>query len=548
LSALPHSIDAKWKSVRIPIDSIIPTALVFSDSLNGYFCGYKDYSRSDPNVLGISEGKIFYFRTTNGGRTWSIVDFQGLFVDSTFSTNVNYYTHRVWGVGERDIFAFPNYALLRYNHIKDPTAYLFTTDNGNQWHNKLHYRDSTELIQPHELMSMINKNEMIRLISAPIKNVKNNYWQFYDSLQHRLIYDSILTTGIGLYYSIDGGYTFPYLRMDSIFYTALDWDQLSDIDTISQTARINLESTVLHFSWSDPFHWIVFIGGGPDDKPHRYSGLNMLYTSNGGKSWSLYSYSIPGFENDKEIGGYPRIIKGTSHLYYATGPGGIWSGDGPRIHSEYSGFQSLHNVSFLYSSDYGKTWTMNNSYGNQRRGFEASDIGDIWMTVTQSPTQISGKYPANTIVHSTDNGLTWFEDDTTLRVFEQPLDGRILTFIDKNHGWLAAQTMDINATYIFYYETDTKNSVEYNSYTGYYGLHYTLYPNPARETARLSMYKYLTLKDVSVYNVFGSEVPLGYRIDGSDIELDVRDLPIGHYTLRVKHNWGISVIPLVVMR
>jgi hypothetical protein len=75
-----------------------------------------------------------------------------------------------------------------------------------------------------------------------------------------------------------------------------------------------------------------------------------------------------------------------------------------------------------------------------------------------------------------------------------------------------------------------------------------IYPNPASESVTLDFYREIMIHDIQAINIIGASRPLSAHIEGSHAEIDLRQLPIGHYTLNIRHNWGISVIPLVVMR
>src|ERR1043165_5902412 len=70
-----------WTYVQLPIDSLrSPMYLHFTDSLNGFFCGYAVYQ--DPVMLESFTTVAYSFKTTNGGRSWQRLNFGGLFPDT----------------------------------------------------------------------------------------------------------------------------------------------------------------------------------------------------------------------------------------------------------------------------------------------------------------------------------------------------------------------------------------------------------------------------------------------------------------------------------
>jgi hypothetical protein len=315
---------------------------------------------------------------------------------------------------------------------------------------------------------------------------------------------------------------------------------------------------------SDPLHWTAVVyrtpGGFPPDdsiSENRMfpNGLRTLVTSNAGKSWQLFNTQLP-YSSHLPLEGLLQYIKGTSHLYYFSNYGqeGFFNTewdlftDPPTLKTYMNMSRPMHGINFCYSSDYGKTWKIDTTFGQRRRGFEAVQKDELWFTLPRTETGRDDD-PAYILARTTDGGVSYAFDTTTLTHFEQKLDGRIITFSDPRHGWIVATGDNHKDLYILRYDANEQpKSVEEDIYKGYYGLHYTLYPNPANGTATLNLYRELHPTEIKAFSVLGAEIPIGYRMDGSTIELNVRHLPIGHYTLRVRHNWGVSIIPLVVMR
>lgn len=92
------------------------------------------------------------------------------------------------------------------------------------------------------------------------------------------------------------------------------------------------------------------------------------------------------------------------------------------------------------------------------------------------------------------------------------------------------------------------SKTEVRIYKGLYGLHYTLYPSPVNEHTTLTMYFDMLINDIRIHDIIGREFICQYKVNGPSAEIFTRDLPIGRYILKISHNRGISVIPLVVMR
>lgn len=205
-------------------------------------------------------------------------------------------------------------------------------------------------------------------------------------------------------------------------------------------------------------------------------------------------------------------------------------------------------VNYLYSTDFGNTWEIQRSFAAVRRAYELVGSNEVWFTLIGNPKPHNVYSRAYIIARTTDNGISWEFDSTTLENFEQKLDGRIIASTDSRHIWIAAT--DEGRSYIFRYDANEQpRDVQPEMFLrGGYGTHYTLNPNPASEIVYIDLYRYLLINEVTAINILGVEQIVPATITGSRVELDVRTLPIGHYTLRIMHNWGISVIPLVVMR
>ncbi len=530
-----------WKKVHISSDSLRPNWISFIDSTTGYFCASIKQNSPDQIYFPHYVYKTIFFQTVNGGMDWSIM--QDTLFNQPYLLNGTVFTHSPF----RPYF-FPS--------LNDNYIYMPIFDTSVKIIDTIYAKGDTLINTSRNWFARRNNGGVWRVDKKdPWGNSPNSYNILCYALGGKdlLFYCDTGSLRNRIVRSYDGGQSIQYLSSDEFFARVLRPDTVGD--NKDAEAQFFIEA-------SDPLHWTVIInrGRGVLDTTTEYKlfprGLRTLVTSNAGKSWSLHSTIITN-EDDIPLQGNMQYIKGTPHLYYFSGWSHIAEGfldpdwnlqkDPPEL-SYYNLARPMLGINVCYSSDYGKTWKIDTTFGQRRRGFEAVQKDELWFTLPKKETGRDDD-PAYILARTTDGGVSYAFDTTTLTHFEQKLDGRIITFSDPRHGWIVATGDNHKDLYILRYDANEQpKSVEDELFKGYYGVHYTLYPNPARETATLDLYKYFMMEDLKAYNILGAEVPLRYHIEGSKVELDVRDLPIGHYTLRVKHNWGISVIPLVVMR
>jgi hypothetical protein len=148
----------------------------------------------------------------------------------------------------------------------------------------------------------------------------------------------------------------------------------------------------------------------------------------------------------------------------------------------------MYGIDWLYSTDYGKSWEFQYAYDSTRRAFEAVRNNEVWITARPPNSPNS---PAAIIARTTDNGKTWQEDTKTL-TNDGNMDGRILTFSDPAHGWVAAVTGDIKKgyhTYVYRYDASEQPiNVVGDSQNGIIQKYYLkVFPNPSSDKVHLQL-------------------------------------------------------------
>ncbi len=268
----------------------------------------------------------------------------------------------------------------------------------------------------------------------------------------------------------------------------------------------------------------IWIGKGDGVHPYGTPTTLLLHTSNGGMTWN----SIDAFDSARY---QPQVLSIS-------------------INSKTREIYCMMNGSsldFAYSSDYGKTWQLDSTYGTI--GYIDSTIPkrfllNVWRMANPAPKTLwamfgegggnvigdkppdatFGPYNDNdysrTIGYSTDNGHTWLIDSTTFR--DDSLEE--MHWLDARHGWIASWSHD--SLWMWYYDADGTNSVvEHHQHsTPAYSL---LYPDPVSTTLKVDapgLSGQIVVEDILGREVLRSNLPRS-----GQAELDVRTLPSGPY-------------------
>ncbi len=350
-----------------------------------------------------------------------------------------------------------------------------------------------------------------------------------------------------IYRSLDSGRSFSYLLGDDAFRNSLVYYA----DT-GHTEKFNASVT---FNSRSPFHWTFFVSRPGIKKDSILEGrfppgIRTLVTTNGGKTFAVHTTPYP---NNADSTDYSGAIRGfgqydpltQSQLFYFGAYGSEGRDATPNwVYGGHNDDQSPFYVNYAYSDDDGRTWKFVSDFVRRRHAYEPIRPGEVLLSLTERDINIRTQPPsppAYILARTTNNGSSWEYDSTALTRFEK-LDGRIITSIGPRFVWIAARLNE--KTYLMRLKSElmsVESDIESRPLRGGYGYHYTLYPNPASESVTLDFYREIMIHDIQAINIIGAGRPLS-------AEIDIRQLPIGHYTLHIRHSWGRSIIPLVVMR
>ncbi len=507
-----------WTYVQIPDDSLQPYYLTFYDSLHGYLgAGKTTYDATY---------QFFYFETTDGGKSW-------VKITDTLLSNT-YVKDSVLYLGTSGVGANHNspivYADLKSRYVSSqwprqyPKIYskpVHSSDYGKTWQGKAenataHYYP-LEAFDPYNLVVYDSDSGIIRQTT----NAGNTYSRLTDTSYMNTLYHKQLDPNYG-----------GYNELDSYWGTSLDFDN------------------------SDRFHWTVTIHRGfyarvlhPLLHP---MGLETLVTDNFGRTWKPYLTIIPGEDTLSRVGGTLQYIKDTPNLYYFTGSYSEGDRGYGSNNSIVDGGDAMLGINWMYSTDYGKSWEFYRQYGDTRRAFEAVKQNEVW--ITTRPQNSAHTYDAASVIaRTTDNGFTWEEDIRTLRN-DGLWDGRIITFSDPNHGWIAAtdaQGQLGNHTYIFRYDASEQGNRAVEDYlTETNQLYLKIYPNPALSNVHFLLPANKPIQKVTFFSLLGTQVYPPYHLEGNLANVDVSNLPIGTYITRVtflyKDYTGDFTLPFIV--
>lgn len=501
----------KWQvSAIIPEDSIREGQLYFSDSLHGYFLGYKKLSQGE--YFYYSYKKSVLYRTTDGGSSWTKIDFHSVYGADTImynSISSDIYDVSFAVIRGSSSCVMANISGGGGDYFHDTLKFYWSNDYGVSW--------SAYKTQPitkrgdFKLETIPNAREVIAL-RVRDENNKGNIGKF--------IYSQ--TYGVDLTNN---------LRWDSTLLKNLS----SGSFNAGQAYSVNNHN----FDYFDDTTWIVTVPdsnnappGKPDSaKPYR---LVTLLSTDAGLSWEAYRNIIPHFPSNNTATYFYSIkcIRGTPYVYMFTDAfsNDLWV--------------PTYGVNYVYSSDYGKSWSSNSSFSSNRKAYTAISPGEIWCTTTPHDS-VTDVNPANWIVHSIDNGKTWDIDSTSL-FNDGYYDGRIVTFSDERHGWIFAQRLDRHQVAIFKYNLG-KNAVKPDiSFFKSNEINYTLYPNPASAETTIQLTNNVKLVSIDFFDILGRKLVCPYEKSGESAHIRTDTLRSGCYIAHVTQQYGNYMIPFVV--
>jgi hypothetical protein len=518
------SFGGTWTYTEIKgADSLQPVKLIFIDSVHGLLACVRTHffwPWYDP-VKGKTSVKTYWYITDDGGTTWNAMKFTGTgYSDSTIPPIGNYSPTIIYTKNSKSLYAgYQSYTFgdTGINYFKyDMFKMSKSQDYGSNWSGTEFLADSPSVSLNYNILGTLSANTLLML-------------QDRDSGK--------------LAFSTNYGKTFDIQKGDGVLKSVV---VRSDTDNVGRTVKFD-NSDILYWTLTAQSNW------SDCDKSRNGCGLITLLTSNAGATWAKHQFKLPGFE-DKVISGVPQFIKGTSHLYYFThadysfvsseGEVNRFAGTASQYNQFWYFSESCNNTSFLHSSDYGKTWSPVHNYGERRRAYEAVDVGHVWMTVSRENDIHSPNTIARVIVRTTDNGITWEEDSSTLSLDDVAiLDGRILTFSDTRHGWIAAK--DGHRTFILKWVADSKNIAEGNLEDETFRI--KLYPNPSVGESNILLPSKRSVRDVQLYDTFGRKQNVEYVVKNNSATLATRNFPAGCYYLKVVNDRGATYIRTLII-
>ena len=491
----------RWTRVEIPVDSLTPTSLTFFDSLHGYLGAFIRSEYFGPPYQSV-EKKHVWFETTNGGKTWAKL------TDTVFASDSGFYLP----------FFYPS---MLFPSLKD--RFIFT---GNYKNN-----DIRRIIHS----SNYGASWQVERTWLFPQTTQGDFY-FLNALSGYNLY-AFNRKDYRIYQSSDGGKSFPIRYSDTVFRNTIF--PFYPIDSSTAVSSISLAQ-------SDPVHWTVTLYRAAGAKIQL--GLQSLVSSNAGANWKTYNTPIPGEDDNHRLNGTLQCIKGTPTVFYFTGIFGEGLRD-PAIPSsnyyvERLPSQPMYGINYLYSTDYGAHWEFHKEYGNSRRGFEAVGTKELWMTAANTDSLTEYDF-AHKIIHTTDNGATWNVDSTTLTLETAKYDGRIVTFSDPGHGWIAAIDHEKH-TFIYRYDASEQGNASVSESAMPYDDYCKLYPNPATDELSVQTLWFQKINKLLCYDMLGRQHDLTFQTSTNTAKASLKNLLPGCYFIQVIHSQGTYMRRFIV--
>jgi photosystem II stability/assembly factor-like uncharacterized protein len=510
----------KWElSANIPEDSIVQAQLFFSDDLHGYLYGYKPaYFLSQRTYK-----DLILYRTLDGGKTWNKLNFHEIFKGDTTLYDYHYFHYDfilTFHISRASSLCYiENADANDFQQNEDTLIFYRSTDYGSTW-------------------NTVRTNPPLKRITYMIEGTD------YNKKIIALKFDGFGYSRDGsngkFSYSDDGGKTFKDSRWDS---TLLK--NLSDGGFGSEGVFNMVNSH--YFDFSNDSTWVIIVSdtnnSGSMDSTKPYI-LTTLISKDQGYHWNAYHNSIPNFPSDvgAQYFGAMQCVYGTPYIYLFVGnspEGGIAFTHSPGV----SGFPD-HGINYIYSSDFGQTWNIDTSYNKNRRGYEATAPNEVWCTVTRRDS-VNNITPTSWIIHTTDNGKKWDIDSTSL-FNDIYYDSRVITFSDKNHGWIYAQPTDRKSIAIFKYTAEDNGvNVHWLFKTA---VNYKIYPNPSSSIAIIQFTDNTFISSLEISDIIGRKLLPFYEISTSksSVLIHTSGLMSGCFIAHLITTNGSYTIPFIV--
>ncbi len=498
----------RWSLVaNIPETNLHISKLIFPDSVHGYLFGWKPLQFTNPTY----EDAVLY-RTIDGGMTWQKINFQNILgIDTVLydrnSTNSSYLRFDVTS---------PNSCVISNSAVEqvsnDPLTFYWSGNNGTSW---FPTRSASPTLRTDLLVeSALHDHQIVAL------NMNSNLPGF---------------TSIG---------EFGVSATDGAIFDDIRWDST----LLNNILDVNHQVMNHTFDYFDDTTWIVTvsdkINSFSSDPSRPYHLVTLLAKdldsdADPGTYWEAYRNIIPDFPSDQQAKYFDtHCVRGTQYVYMFSGYGG--EGQAP-----------FYGINYLYSWDKGRSWNADSSFAaypeSYRRAITASAPSEVWCTIIPYYSIITANTPAIWIAHTTDFGVNWDIDSSSLFAKEnQQYDGRTITFSDKNHGWMFAQSVNGQNSAIFRYNgpPDAVPAVEKVRKTSF-----IVYPDPVGNEATIRSSDDLPIIALDIFDILGRKWPCEYELKNEPLiqaVIKTNGLPPGSYLARVREQSGIIVIPFIV--
>lgn len=540
----------RWVSTKISEDSLSIMSLNFVDSNTGYIKALR-YTFPNGNGLAYYYTGIFHFRTTDGGMTWTPLNF-GKYMAPFYKGGNNpqhFYDDYLFNYGYEIVPVTSTIAYMKAISSDAPTrlVLLKTTNTGSTW---------TEV-------NTIGENTV-------------------KSLGAFKFFSENIGVASNLLHTIDGGQ----------HWFANTWPHYPNIEYRIDGIDYKTAPAAYPIVFLDNTHFLAFDtkrGFGEDGKSQPKNGITTFLSTDAGFIWTASNWDdslLPfasKYDSTDDGVGFVEVAKNSSSIFLIPALRNLLTiGDvGSR-----SKWISDTDLTFYHSSDYASSWKSNHSFDLQQgQGFEATTPVDLWMTVY--PKRIPYyyfRYPwapdwvdmnsqlykdsvrywatplgvynrisqrnASWIVHSTDGGKKWDIDSFSLRDPEIGVySGLSIVSTDPNHLWVVAQKD--GKSYVFRYKAPEVNAVEEGRDIppADYPNFINIFPNPANDKVKIALWRNAGIKQIRIFDVLGREISAPTKqLTQSSFELDVSLVAAGPYILVCDIAGGTNVARTIIVR
>ncbi len=537
----------QWISTKISEDSLSIVSLNFADSNIGYLEAVK-YT-GDPLYQYCT--RISHFRTTDGGMSWMPLNFGKFAIPLNMS-----------GKGREDFYNKYFYELLNVYKIEPVTSTI-------------------------AYMRAFSGDSLARLVLLKTTNTGATWTEVNTIGENTLksfgvfkFFSENVGVASNLLHTIDGGQ----------HWFVNTWPHYPNIEYNIDGIDYKTAPAAYPIAFLDNTHFLAFDtkrGFGTDGKSQPKNGITTFLSTDAGFIWTASNWDdslrpfASKYDSSNDGIGFVESVKNSSTIFLIPASRNILTigdvGAGSKWFSDTV-------LTFYHSSDYGSTWKPNHSFDLQQgQGFEATTPDDLWMTVYPKPipyyyyhypwapdwvdmnSQLykdSVRYwssphgihnrvsqrKASWIVHSTDGGVSWEIDSTSLRDPEVGVySGLSIVSTDPNHLWVVAQK-DAKS-YVFRYKAPAVNAVIEDIPPADYPNFINIFPNPSNDKVKVALWRNAGIKQIRIFDILGREISAPTKqLTQSSFELDVSLVSAGPYILVCDIAGGTNVARTLMVR